>query len=394
MPWKDQGVVNQRMHFVTRLEAGERMAELCREYGISRKTGYKLMARFKEQGPEGLFDQSRRPLRISRRTPPEIVATIVALRKQHPTWGARKLRAWLERHEPALKLPTRSTFGDILRRNGLIEPRRSKQRTPRYSSQLRTPTKPNDVWCIDFKGQFRMGDSRLCYPLTVSDQYSRFLLGVEGLEDTKTFGARVAMERIFSEYGLPEVIRSDNGTPFSSRGIAGLSRLSVWWLTLGIQPERIEPGHPEQNGRHERMHRTLKKETARPAKANILQQQERFDEFVEEFNFQRPHEALDDRPPGDVFVLSTRPYVCRPTLEYPLHDLTKVVRDDGSLLLRKRQRFFLGEVLAGQPVGLRELDDGRWLVSFAHLHLGIFHPLANHFEHLRSDQQPILEALD
>ena len=383
MPWKDDGVVNQRMRFVTRLEDGERMTDLCREFGISRKTGYKIWNRYREGGPERLLDLSRRPERLARRTAPQVEAAIVGLRKDHPTWGPRKLRAWLARREPGLKLPARSTIGEILKRHGLVEPRRRRRTTPRYSTRLRKATEANELWCVDFKGQFRTGDQHYCYPLTLTDRFSRYVLAVEALESTRSEGVYTVFDAVFREHGLPAAIRSDNGAPFASRGVAGLSRLSAWWIRLGIEHERIEPGHPEQNGQHERMHRTLKKETARPAQKNLLQQQERFDHFVEEFNYERPHEALDDRTPSEAFAPSGRPYTgALPPLRYPMHELSRNVQRDGHVQLSRTQRFFLGQALGGHPVGLRELDDGGWLVSFAQLHLGVFDPVQRQFEPL------------
>jgi transposase InsO family protein len=258
-----------------------------------------------------------------------------------------------------------------MKREGLVEPRRRRSGQRRHSAGLTTPDRPNDVWCADFKGEFRLGNGRYCYPLTITDQLSRFLVACEARESTRVEQAREVFEEAFRTYGLPSVIRSDNGTPFASTGLAGLSKLSAWWLRLGVAPERIEPAHPEQNGQHERMHRTLKRETTRPAGRNELEQQERFDRFVEEFNQERPHEALGLKPPASVYTPSVRPFPSKmPEPNYPLHDDVCVVTGAGHISLGGRgNQFFLSLALAGQPVGIREEEDGRWLVSFMSIDL-------------------------
>jgi len=383
VPWKETGVVNERMRFVARLEDGERMTDVCREFGVSRKTGYKLWERYKQLGAVGLFDEVRRPERIPHKTPAEVENLLLAVRDEHPTWGPRKLRAWCQRHHADLRFPAPSTIGEILDRHGRVQPRRRRQRTAAYDGPLTAGTAPNGVWCADFKGQIRLATGAYSYPLTITDNHSRYLLACEGLESTKTVGARGVFEAAFRTFGLPNVIRTDNGTPFSSRGLAGLSHLSVWWLRLGIRPERIEPGHPEQNGQHERMHLTLKQETARPAAASFLQQQERFDRFVEIFNHQRPHEALGQRPPADLYVPSVRAFPEQVLdLTYPLHDETRAVMPSGHIRLRHRSYVFVSEVLRGQLVGLRELARGKWLLSFMHLDLGHVDWAARRFEPL------------
>jgi transposase InsO family protein len=373
VPWKESCPVSERMRFVVRLERGERMVDLCREFGISRKTGYKLLKRFQAFGATGLFDEPRRPERIPHRTVPELEALIVEARQDHPTWGPKKLRAWLGNENPSLKLPVPSTIGDLLKRRGLVEPRRRRRTAPLHEGPLQQGLQPNDVWCADFKGQFRLRSGPYCYPLTITDQCSRFLLACEALEGTTCEPARAVFTLAFREHGLPLVIRTDNGTPFASTGLAGLSRLSVWWMRLGIRPERIEPGHPEQNGRHERMHLTLKKEATRPAAASQLQQQERFDRFVHQFNYVRPHEALDQRSPATVYVPSVRTLPTRvPEPEYPLHDDVRKVGPGGHIRIRGRgTQFFISSALAGELVGIREVENGRWLVSFMTTDLGV-----------------------
>lgn len=369
MPWKASNPVDQRMEFVVRRQRGESMSELCREFGISRKTGHKLFNRFKDGGAIALFDESRAPGRIPHKTPPALVELIVAERKRKPGWGPKKLKIVLEASHNVL-LPSVCTVAAILKRHGLIEPRRTRRLATPRPTRLREPVAANEVWCIDYKGQFRLGDGRYCYPLTASDQFSRFIVACEGMPAINDEGARECMLTVFAQHGLPSVIRSDNGIPFASTGLATLTRLSVMFLRLGIELERIEPGHPEQNGRHERMHRTLKRETTRPAAGNLLGQQERFDAFVEEFNMQRPHEALEMRCPADVHVPSPRRLPgSLPTPRYPLHDDVLRVDQRGRVhLLRKN--IYLAQALVGEEVGLREEDDGRLLVTFMHTDLG------------------------
>jgi transposase InsO family protein len=387
MPWKESHPVEQRMRFVVRLRDGEPMAELCREFGISRKTGYKFWERYKEAGATGLLDESRAPDVIPHRTKPEVCQALVAARKAHPTWGGRKLKAWLNDKEPGIQWPVASTISTILKREGLVTERRRRPRGARpFGQPLTQGSAPNDVWCADYKGQFRVGTGQYCFPLTASDLASRFLVALEALEGTDEEGAREGFSAAFREYGLPSVIRTDNGSPFASQALANLTRLSAWWLRLGIKHERIEPGHPEQNGQHERMHRTLKAETTRPAGKNFLQQQERFDGFREEYNTERPHEALGDRPPARVYEASTRPFpekLSEPT--YPLHDDVLLVGKGGHIRLPRARHVFLTTALAGELVGLREMDDGRWLVSFVSLDLGAYDPKAGRFQPASAD---------
>jgi transposase InsO family protein len=362
--------MDERMRFVIRLEDGESMASLCREFGISRKTGYRILERYQECGVEGLTDRTRRPFRYANQLPEAVEAAIVAAKRERPHWGARKIRERLLRRLPhAVKVPACSTIHAVLDRHGLVR-RAGRRRTRAEGTALSSPLAPNELWCTDYKGEFRLGDTRYCYPLTVTDQASRYLLLCEALESNQEQPALLAFERLFRERGLPRAIRSDNGVPFASpNGLFQLSRLSVWWLRLGIGIERIRPGHPQQNGRHERMHLTLKQETTRPAGANILQQQARFDTFVEEFNHDRPHEALGMQCPAEVYTASTRPYQGLPEPHYPFHDRTVVVTSCGRLCLY-RKKINLSKSLAGQAVGIKEVDNGIWLVSFMEYDLG------------------------
>lgn len=383
MPWKVSSPVSERLTFITRLQKGERMAELCREFGISRKTGYKLVERYGRLGDEGLFDESRRPHRLARSKSVALRELFIQGRKEHPDWGPKKLRAVMLSEHPDMLVPSASAIGDWLKSAGLVSPRGRKPRVTPYVDLLSKGVQPNDVWCVDYKGQFRLGNGTYCYPLTMTDQFSRYLLACEGFEGIDGNQARSVFENVFAAVGLPNVIRSDNGSPFASRGLFGLSRLSAWWLKLGIKHERIEPGHPEQNGRHERMHRTLKAETTRPAGATLLQQQERFDAFVEEFNTKRPHEALEQKPPAHFYRPSSRTLASVPPLTYPLHDDVVQVSAKGNAHLMRRRggNVFLTSALAGELVGVREELDGSLLISYANLDLGTldvttakFHP--------------------
>lgn len=350
------------------------MAALCREYGISTKTGWKFFDRFKRLGLVGLADQSRAPHEIPHKTSPELVKLIITEREKHPTWGPKKLKTNLER-DFKREFPAASTIGDILCRADLIEPRRHRARHRSTPTTLHVAKAPNDIWCIDYKGQFRLRDRTYCFPLTLTDQFSRFILGCEAMPRISEERARDACEEIFRRRGVPKAIRSDNGSPFASSGLAGLTKLSAYWMQLGIRLERIRPAHPEDNGRHERMHRTLKFDTAKPPRANLLQQQERFDEFVEEFNFDRPHEALAMKVPADLYKESPRRYPePLPIPTYDEYDDVLCVRKCGSLTITRNADIYISKALVGMHVGISELPDGRWLVAFMDTTLGIADP--------------------
>lgn len=370
MPWKEKSPMDLRAEFMNRVMRGERVTDLCREYGISRKTGDKFKQRYKRLGEAGLFDLSRAPKVIPHRTPPELVGLILAERQRHPTWGPKKLKEALEQRLGRV-LPAPSTIGDILMREGLVQKRPPRRRTsPQPTTTLRAAHAPNDVWCIDYKGQFRLANSSLCYPLTLTDQHSRYILGCEAMPTISDEAARAACEEIFQRYGLPKAIRSDNGAPFASTGLANLTQLSAFWMRLGIDLERIRPAHPEENGQHERMHRTLKAETTRPPRANLLQQQERFDSFVDEFNRERPHEALGMKRPAQVYKASPRkmPEVL-PEPTYPEHDDVIAVNRSGNVYFCRKQ-VYVSQALAYHYVGIREEPDGRWLTTFMNLDIG------------------------
>lgn len=382
MPWEERDIMSERMCFVGRLAGGERMTDLCREYGISRKTGYKFWDRYRRFGPVGLYDESRAPISIPHRTAEELRKRVVGWKEKHPTWGAKKIKAEMERSHKGLVLPSCQTVHSILLKAGYVKRRKQRRRVPGYTGKLKSSVRPNEIWGADFKGEFKLGNQRYCYPLTVSDHYSRYLLCCEGLETTRHFGVKTGFWRTFVEYGLPDKIRVDNGSPFASKGIGGYSKLSVWWLRLGVQVERIEPGHPEQNGRHERFHLTLKQEATRPSGSNLLQQQEKFDRFQEEYNTKRPHEALQMKRPAEIYRKSKKTFPEElPPLEYPLHDLVRKVSDHGMITsFGRSSAFHIGAAFSGENVGLRETEPGRWLVTFMDLDLGYVDQKTKDFE--------------
>tara|TARA_R110002072_G_scaffold108231_1_gene235111 strand:- start:69 stop:1277 length:1209 start_codon:yes stop_codon:yes gene_type:complete len=370
MPWKECSVMEERLRFVARLLEGESMSEVCRSFGISRKTGYKIFNRYKEEGVHALCDRSRRPVRYANQLPEPMERLIVETKRAKPHWGARKIRELLVRRLAGdARIPAKSTVHAVLDRHGLVK-RARRRRNRAEGTPLSQAVIPNDLWCTDFKGEFKTGNGRYCYPLTVTDQASRMILACEALESTKEAPVIEAFVRLFRDRGLPAAIRSDNGLPFASpNGLYNLSKLSVFWLRLGIAIERIKPGHPQQNGRHERMHLTLKKETTRPPGMNSLQQQARFDTFLSEFNDERPHEALEMACPRDVYQPSPRPYEGLPELDYPFHDRDVLVTACGRICMH-RKKINLSTVMAGQKLGLKEVDDGIWLVSFMRYDLG------------------------
>jgi putative transposase len=371
MPWKESKAMDERRRFLQEWEKGEDdVAELCRRYGITRQTGYKWAKRYEQEGDKGLEERSRAPLQCPHAISDTVANAIVELRREHSRWGPRKLRAFLQARQPKRSWPATSSIGALLSREGLAHRRRPRRRTPAYSEPLAHAQAPNQVWCADYKGWFYCGDGQRCDPLTISDAYSRYLLRCRAVPKTDGVEAQAVLEAVFREYGLPQAIRTDNGAPFASKAPGGLSRLSMWWLRLGIRHERIEPGCPEQNGRHERMHQTLKQETASPPQANLRQQQQAFQRFEREYNEQRPHEALGYRTPTQVYVASTRVYPSRlPELEYPAGVHLRVIAHHGDLRW-KNGRAFVSEVLAGECVGLLEVEADFLEVYYGPLFLG------------------------
>jgi putative transposase len=379
MPWKETCVLNEKTKFIARLLEGERMTHLCDEYGISRKTGYKIWNRYQNVGHQAFVDRPRTPHRFSNQLPEQIERAILKLKKEKPLFGAPKIRELIARRFPGLKVPAVSTIHAVLDRNGLVQPRK-RRRYRAEGTPLSQSAKPNDLWCTDLKGEFMLGDRRYCYPLTITDHATRYLFAVEALDSVKEVGAFPVFERVFQEYGLPLAIRSDNGVPFATaNGLFGLSKLSVWWLRLGIQIERIKLGHPEQNGRHERMHLTLKKATAFPAGKNFLEQQDKFEFFQKEYNEERPHQALKMKFPSELYQSSDRVYRGIGRLDYPLHHQVITVTQCGRICF-KGLKISLSHVFAGQDIGIRQIDDRAWLVSFMNYDLGYFDEDSGRFE--------------
>jgi putative transposase len=371
MPWKECNVMDERVKFIARFLEGEKVARLADEFGISRKTAYKIIDRYEETGLQGLTDRSRRPYRHANQLPFQIETLIVRLKQEKPTWGAPKIAELLARRYPDAHRPAISTIHAVLDRRGLVKHRKGRKNKA-CGTVLSDSRQPNDLWCADYKGEFMLADRRYCYPLTITDHASRYLFAVEALESTKEINAFTVFERVFKENGLPTAIRTDNGVPFASpNALFNLSKLSVWWLRLGIGIERIKPGNPQQNGRHERMHLTLKNETTKPAGANFLQQQAKFDDFISEYNTERPHQALGQKPPATFYAPSRRAYEGLPELDYPLHDRSVIVTTCGRICIKTR-KINLSQVFAGQRVGIKQVDDRLWLVSFMDYDLGYF----------------------
>jgi transposase InsO family protein len=365
--------MEEKLRFVFEYERGEdSMTELCQRYSIARETGYFWLRRYRAAGVAGLVERSRAAQRHANQTPEGIERMVLELRQAHMRWGPRKLKRILERDEPGRGWPAASTIGALLKREGLVVARKKRWRTAPYTEPLAHADAANRVWCADFKGWFRTADRERIDPLTISDAHSRYLLRCQAVENTETARVQAIFEAAFREYGLPDAIRTDNGAPFASRALAGLSRLAVWWIKLGIVPERIAAGHPEQNGRHERMHRTLKQEAAQPPAANRRQQQQALDRFRQQYNQVRPHEALGMCTPASVYQPSPRPFPVRvPEVEYPTTMLVRSVRPHGHFRWKKHD-VFLSEVLWGEAVGLQPEDDRWFTLYFAQLPLARF----------------------
>ena len=367
MPWRETSPMEERLEFVREFATELfTMTELAAQYGISRKTAYKWLERYEHAGAAGLCDQSRRPHRRPQATDPDVVDVLLAHRRRHPRWGAKKLLAVAARQQPEATWPCRATVCRLLKQRGLVTPRRRRAPSPQApASPLAPITALNEVWTTDFKGEFRTGDGVYCYPLTLRDGFSRFVLRCDAFLGRTTEATRRRFDRAFRDYGLPARIRSDNGGPFASPGLAGLSQLSVWWMRLGIIPERIAPGHPEQNGSHEQFHSVLKADTARPPAPNRTAQQQRFRRFCRVYNEERPHEALADRPPASCYSPSPRPLPTRlPPLDYPGHTEVRLVASNGCLSWHGAP-LFVATALAGEYVAFEEIDDALWTVYFA-----------------------------
>ncbi len=380
--------MDERLRFVARRLEGEKMAPLCAEFGISRNTGYRIFERYQESGLEAFTDRSRRPYRQANRLPAPLEAAIVRLKREYPNWGAPKIREKLRQRFDGPQLPAIRTGQAVLDRHGLAHRRRRRRSAAAAPTSLARPTEPNVLWCADYKGEFMLANRRYCYPLTITDFASRYLLTCEALSTTQERFAFLVFDRAFKDFGLPLAIRTDNGVPFASpTALYRLSKLAVWWLRLGIQIERIAPGHPQQNGRHERMHRTLKAEATKPAAANVLQQQARFDAFVTRYNQERPHQALDLRVPAALYTRSPRLYRGLEDLAYPFHDATVTVTHCGRLCWHGR-KINLSHAFAGQNVGVTQVGDHVWLVTFMHYDLGYFDDQAGRVEPIENPFGP------
>jgi putative transposase len=371
MPWKESCPMNERVKFIASyLEAETSFAELCERFGISRKQGYKWRERYEGGGVEALPDRSRAPHSHPNAVPEAVVQLIVELRKKHPSWGPRKLLIVLKRHHPNVHFPVSSTVGDLLRKRGFVRRRRRRHTSAPYGEPLGGYDAPNSVWCADYKGHFGIGRRR-CHPLTITDGFSRYLLRCHALRGTLSDPTRQVFESAFREFGLPSAIRTDNGPPFSTLAAGGLSRLAVWWIRLGIHPERIFPGRPDQNGRHERMHRTLKAEALSEVRSSFAAQQRAFDVFRDEYNEIRPHDGIGQATPATLYSPSPRPYPSRlPDLEYPRHFHIERAYPNGAITFRSIQ-WYLSSCLVGQRVGLEQVEDDRWKVYFGPVALGL-----------------------
>lgn len=373
MGWQECNIMDEKLKFIARILEGEKMSPLCREFGISRKTGYKLWSRYKDMGNEALIEQKRTPYRYANKLPLQMEALILETKKEFPSWGAPKIREKIKRRFSDIKLPAISTIHAVLDRNGLVESKlRRKYATSIQPMHLSNPIAPNELWCADYKGEFMLGNRQYCYPLTITDHASRYLLSCEALYSTNTEFAFETFTKAFKEFGLPKIIKTDNGSPFANaHSLYGLTRLSVWWLRLGIEIERTEPGHPQQNGRHERMHLTLKNETTKPAGLNLFQQQEKFDNFINIFNYERPHQAIDMKYPSEIYRPSEKIYKGVQPIFYPFHDKTVLVTRCGRICERGL-KVSVSSAFVGQEVGIKEVEDGIWVVTFLDFDLGYF----------------------
>jgi len=373
MPWKQDDIVELRKQFITEYlgEKYPNFSYLCQCYGVSRPTGYKWIERFMQGGVNNLADKSRTPKNSPKKTSEEICQLIINKKLAHPYWGPKKVLDNLKKHDPALVLPADSTAGEILKRAGLVKKRRKRWSVPANEQAFEEIQKNNQVWGVDYKGQFKLGNGNMCYPLTISDSHSRFLLRCQGLKSTCHDDAKSWMAQTFREYGLPDAIRSDNGTPFASIAAGGISRLSMWWIQLGIRPERIKPGHPQQNGRHERIHKTLKAETTKPAAHNEVLQQKKFDDFLHEYNHERSHEALERKCPDEIYQPSTRtfPEEIQPiTYDEGFH--VRTVKRGGEIKW-KNTHIYISQVLSHEKISLKEIDNDCWEICYGFYSLGI-----------------------
>jgi transposase InsO family protein len=381
MPWKRESPMDQKIQLISDWLSEEYgKSQLSRRYDVSRPTVDKWISRYEAHGAEGLQDRSRAPRTVANKTSVDITDKLIAEKLLHEDWGPKKLVKRLQEKDPQTHWPAVSTAGDLLKRAGLVKPRKRRLQTPVNSQPLAHCQAPNQVWSVDYKGHFSTGDGRRCYPLTLSDNDSRYLLLCQALKQPRYQETRGWLEWAFRSYGLPDAIRSDNGTPFASTALGGLSVLSVWWIRLGIEPERIQPGRPDQNGRHERMHRSLKAGACNPPKATLLKQQEAFNHFCKEFNEERPHEALDMDTPDSRYHESERAYPAKlPELEYGDDQEVRRVRSNGEIKWRG-QLTFTSTALIGEWIGLKENKQQQWDLYFSTHHIGVLNQKKNRFE--------------
>lgn len=386
MSWVETDAMKEKVKFVLANETREyAFNELCYRFNISCKTGHKWVNRYNEEGFEGLNERSRAPHRSPGQTPEEIQRMILQLRVDRPKWGPNKIIHWLLQEYPTMPWPAVSTAGELLKRHGMVKPRKKRRRVPAYTQPFGACEEANDSWSIDYKGQFRLGNERWCYPLTITDNYSRYLLACDAFERISGVHVKGVLERLFKEHGLPKVIRSDNGSPFASRSLAGLSQLSVWLMRLGIKHERIRSGHPEENGRHERMHRTLKDETAKPAEADMLMQQVRFNHFTADYNTNRPHEGINHQRPEWLYERSARPYPYYvEKIEYSNEYVSRMVRQNGTMKWGGKEVLISG-ALSGERIGLLPISEVEWGVYFGTQLLGIFNEKTGQVSNIRCE---------
>lgn len=376
MAWKETEPMKEKIKFISAYFNNEESTfqDLCNRFNISRKTGYKYVKRYADMGIDGLKEQSRAPHVQANRMPEHIEESILNVKYHHPTWGSKKIRSWLMQERGSVSWPAKSTIDDLLKRHGLVVPAKRKRKVTPYTQPFVLCEQANDCWSIDYKGQFLLRNKQLCYPLTVTDNFSRFILDIKGSEKILGKSVKEKLTHLFLEFGLPSAIRSDNGTPFASPAVAGLSELSVWLIKLDIIPERIRKGHPEENGRHERMHLTLKKETASPPKENLAKQQRCFDVFKKEFNEQRPHEGINFDRPAWLYSHSKRQLPSKtPEVHYDCHtfELTRKIRTNGTMKWRGNE-IFISETLTGQTIGMKPHSENEWLLYFSFMPLAIF----------------------
>lgn len=376
MPWLETEPMKEKMKFIlAALDEKKELTfkELCHNFNISCKTGYKYINRFKSNGIDGLKEHSRAPLCNAKKMPSHIEETILALKHKYPTWGSKKINNWLVQEHSEITWPSKSTIDELFKRHNLVAPAKRKRRVAPYTEPFVSLTQPNDSWSIDYKGQFRLGNAQLCYPLTITDNYSRFLLAVKGSERISGITVKEVLTQLFLEFGMPLGMRSDNGAPFASIGLGGLSMIAVWLIKLGIVPERIRPGHPEENGRHERMHLTLKKETASPPRRNHAEQQQAFELFKKIYNEQRPHEGIEFKRPSWLYTQSPRTFPSKlPRVEYDSSfETTRRIRTNGTMKWGGKE-IFLSETLIGETIAMKPHTENEWTVFFSFLPIGIF----------------------